>query len=116
MSNSADGKWKKLLVTPEEVLEEARYHCDGGEVTLRDPKSKEGAKQHVEPTGEPLSLEIKKAFTEEMCRAFFYTRQNYHNDKEASKELDVIVTESQRLSRLIGNILTFSRKSRLSPQ
>lgn len=36
-------------------------------------------------------------------------------DEEASKSkryLDVIVSESQRLSRLIGNILTFSRKQR----
>jgi len=58
-----------------------------GEVTLRDPKAKEGARQHAEPTGQPLSLELKKAFTEEMCSTFFYKSRNYHNDKEASKNL-----------------------------
>ncbi len=58
-----------------------------GEVTLRDPKAKEGAKTHAEPTGEPLSLELKKSFSEEMCSDFFFTSRNYHNDKEASKAL-----------------------------
>jgi acyl dehydratase len=58
-----------------------------GEVSLRDPKSKEGAKQHAEPSGEPLSLELKKAFTEEMCEQYFYASRNYHNDKEESKRL-----------------------------
>jgi acyl dehydratase len=59
----------------------------GGEVTLRDPKAKEGAKQHAEPTGQPLALELKKAFTEDMCNEYFYKSRNYHNDKEASKQL-----------------------------
>lgn len=58
-----------------------------GEVALRDPKTKEGAKKHTEPTGEPLSLELKKTFTEEMCSEFFYTSRNYHNDKEESEKL-----------------------------
>lgn len=58
-----------------------------GAVTLRDPQAKEGARQHTEPTGEPLSLELKKAFTEEMCSEFFFASRNYHNDKAASEEL-----------------------------
>lgn len=58
-----------------------------GAVALRDPKAKEGAKTHSDPTGEPLSLELKKAFTAEMCDQFFYSNRNYHNDKEASKQL-----------------------------
>jgi len=65
-----------------------------GAVTLRDPQAKEGARTHSEPTGEPLSLEIKKTFTEEMCNAFFSTNRNYHNDKEESKKLgfgDVVI-------------------------
>jgi len=33
-------------------------------------------------------------------------------DEKQQKHLDVIVLESQRLSRLIGNVLTFSRKQR----
>lgn len=65
-----------------------------GAVALRDPKAKEGAKQHAEPAGQPLSLELKKAFTVDMCNEFFYRSRNYHNDKEASKELgfgDVVI-------------------------
>jgi acyl dehydratase len=59
----------------------------GGEVALRDPRAKEGARRHPEPAGQPLSVELRKAFTEAMCEAFFYKRRNYHNDKDASREL-----------------------------
>jgi acyl dehydratase len=58
----------------------------GGEVALRDPSSKEGAKR-AEPAGEPLSLELRKTFTPAMCDEFFYRNRNYHNDKDASKAL-----------------------------
>lgn len=58
-----------------------------GEVTLRAPQAKEGSKSHAEPVGQPLSLELKKAFTAEMCDQFFYTSRNYHNDKEESQKL-----------------------------
>ena len=58
-----------------------------GEVTLRDPASKEGARQAGEPSGEPLSVELRKTFTPAMCDEFFYRSRNYHNDKDASKEL-----------------------------
>jgi hypothetical protein len=58
-----------------------------GEVTLRDPAAKEGARQAAEPSGEPLSLELRKTFSDAMCDAFFYKRRNYHNDKDASREL-----------------------------
>jgi len=58
-----------------------------GEVTLRDPAAKEGARQGAEPAGEPLALELRKTFTEEMCSDFFYKSRNYHNDKDASRKL-----------------------------
>jgi hypothetical protein len=58
-----------------------------GEVTLRDPGAKEGARRHVEPSGEPLPLELPKTFSEDMCNEFFYKSRNYHNDKEASQAL-----------------------------
>ncbi len=58
-----------------------------GAVTLRDPASKEGARQADEPSGEPLSVELRKTFTEAMCNEFFYRSRNYHNDKDASKAL-----------------------------
>lgn len=58
-----------------------------GEVSLRAPAAKEGSKVHAEPVGEPLSLELKKSFTAEMCDQFFYASRNYHNDKEESEKL-----------------------------
>src|SRR5207249_1459660 len=58
-----------------------------GEVTLRDPASKDGARQGGEPSGEPLSVELRKTFTDAMCDEFFYRSRNYHSDKAASKEL-----------------------------
>jgi len=58
-----------------------------GAVTLRDPASKEGARQADEPAGEPLSVELHKTFTEAMCNDFFFRSRNYHNDKAASKAL-----------------------------
>jgi hypothetical protein len=58
-----------------------------GEVTLREPASKDGARQRGEPSGEPLSVELRKTFTDAMCDEFFYRSRNYHNDKAASKEL-----------------------------
>jgi acyl dehydratase len=58
-----------------------------GEVALRDPASKEGARQGGEPSGEPLSVELRKTFTDAMCDEFFFRSRNYHNDKAASKEL-----------------------------
>lgn len=74
-----------------------------GGVILRDPKAKEGAKKHADPTGAPLSLELKKTFTAEMCDQFFYTSRNYHNDKEESEKLgfhDVVVGGRMTLSCL----------------
>ena len=50
-------------------------------------RSKEGARQGGEPSGEPLSVVLRKTFTDAMCDEFFYRSRNYHNDKAASKEL-----------------------------
>ncbi|HXJ84764.1 MAG TPA: MaoC family dehydratase [Candidatus Methylomirabilis sp.] len=58
-----------------------------GEVALRDPATKEGTRRHAEPAGAPLSVELRKTFTEAMCDDFFYKSRNYHNDREASREL-----------------------------
>ena len=72
-----------------------------GGVELRDAKAKEGAKQHAAPTGEPLSLQLKKTFTAEMCDHFFYASRNYHNDKAESEKLgfnDVVVGGRMTLS------------------
>ena len=72
-----------------------------GEVTLRDPAAKEGAREHGEAKGEPLSLELRKTFTEAMCNDFFFRSRNYHNDKAASKELgfgDTVIGRRMTLS------------------
>jgi hypothetical protein len=72
-----------------------------GEVALRDPASKEGARQHAEPAGEPLSLELHKTFSVAMCNEYFYKRPNYHNDKDASRDLgfgDVVIGGRMTLS------------------
>ncbi|WP_179137863.1 MaoC family dehydratase [Candidatus Entotheonella palauensis] len=79
-----------------------------GGVKLRDASTKEGAKTHTEPTGEPLSLELKKTLTAEMCDQFFYTSRNYHNDKAESEKLgfnDVVVGGRMTLS-CISELLT----------
>jgi hypothetical protein len=72
-----------------------------GEVTLRDPASKEGGRQDGEPAGEPLAIELRKTFTRPMCDAFFYRSRNYHNDQVASKELGFADT-------VIGGRMTLS--------
>ena len=54
---------------------------------MRDPASKESARQEGEPSGQPLSVELHKTFTGAMCNEFFFRSRNYHNDKAASKEL-----------------------------
>ena len=72
-----------------------------GQVALRDPAAKEGAQQHAEPSGEPLSLELHKRFSVDMCNEYFYKRPNYHNDKTASRELgfgDVVIGGRMTLS------------------
>lgn len=58
-----------------------------GEVTLRDPAKKEAAQPRAEPAGEPLPLELRKTLTDAMCDEYFFRTRNYHNDKDASKEL-----------------------------
>ena len=75
-----------------ETLARARHHQSylldqsAGEVKLRDPKSKEGARRFVVPDGEPLDP-IDRTVSLEMCGAFFYGNANYHNDKEAAQQL-----------------------------
>lgn len=77
-----------------------------GEVTLRDPAKKEGARKFDVPAGEefgPLEREI----TLEMCGAFFHGDRNYHTNKQASAELgftDVVVGGKMTMS-LLGELL-----------
>ncbi len=77
-----------------------------GEVTLRDPSKKEGARTYALPEGEPFGP-LVRTISLEMCGAFFHGDRNYHTNKEASAELgfsDVVVGGKMTMS-LIGELL-----------
>lgn len=81
-------------------------HQSEGEVTLRDPSKKEGARNYSRPEGEPFGP-LSRSITLEMCGAFFHGNRNYHTDKQASAELgfsDVVVGGKMTMS-LIGELL-----------
>jgi hypothetical protein len=64
-----------------------------GEVILRDPKQKEGARSFEIPAGRGLGT-IERTVTLEMCGEFFHGSRSYHSDKEQSRALgfrDVVV-------------------------
>ena len=77
-----------------------------GQVTLRDPSQKEGAKSYSLPEGEAFGP-LMRTISLEMCGSFFHGNKNYHTDKEASEELgftDVVVGGKMTMS-LIGELL-----------
>jgi hypothetical protein len=77
-----------------------------GQVTLRDPSKKEGAKTYSLPEGETFGPLIR-CISLEMCGSFFHGNKNYHTDKEASEELgftDVVVGGKMTMS-LLGELL-----------
>ena len=77
-----------------------------GQVTLRDPSKKEGAKTYSLPEGEAFGP-LLRCISLEMCGSFFHGNKNYHTDKEASEELgftDVVVGGKMTMS-LIGELL-----------
>ncbi len=77
-----------------------------GQVTLRDPSKKEGARSYSLPQGKPFGP-IVRTISLEMCGSFFHGDRNYHTDKEASEELgftDVVVGGKMTMS-LIGELL-----------
>ncbi len=77
-----------------------------GQVTLRDPSKKEGAKTYALPEGEAFGP-LVRAISLEMCGSFFHGDRNYHTDKQASEELgftDVVVGGKMTMS-LIGELL-----------
>ena len=59
-----------------------------------------------------VSHELKTPLTNIRMYAEMLDRDLDEADETPRRRLDVIVSESQRLSRLIGNVLTFSRKQR----
>lgn len=59
-----------------------------------------------------VSHELKTPLTSIRMYAEMLDGELDGNDEKARRHVGVIVSESQRLSRLIGNVLTFSRKQR----
>ncbi len=57
-----------------------------------------------------VSHELKTPLTNIRMYAELLERSVPEGDEKAARHLDIIVSESQRLSRLIGNVLTFARK------
>lgn len=64
-----------------------------GELKLRDPKQKEGARRFQVPAGTPLEP-LGRTITIEMCGTFFHGRANYHTDLKVAQDLgfrDIVV-------------------------
>jgi signal transduction histidine kinase len=57
-----------------------------------------------------VSHELKTPLTNIRMYAELLERSIPEGDAKATRHLDIIVSESQRLSRLIGNVLTFARR------
>jgi hypothetical protein len=77
-----------------------------GQVTLRDPSKKEGARSYALPEGDAFGP-LVRTISLEMCGSFFHGDRNYHTDKQASEELgftDVVVGGKMTMS-LIGELL-----------
>lgn len=83
-----------------EVVSRQRHHqsflldnAPAGEVTFRDPSTKEGAAQ-VPPTMSVELGSLERTVSLEMCGEFFFGSKNYHSDREQSAALgfrDVVV-------------------------
>jgi acyl dehydratase len=78
-----------------------------GEVHLRDPKAKEGAKIAATPRGQEISS-LKKAITLDMSLQYFGGVMNYHTDKTAARALgfkDVVIGGRMELC-LLSELMT----------
>ncbi len=101
-----------LLGTAGELAAVARHHQSyllgqgSGEVALRDPKRKDGARRFQVPDGKPIEM-LDRTISLEMCGLFFPGHANYHTDKQASFELgfpDVVVGGRMTMA-YVGEVL-----------
>jgi acyl dehydratase len=80
-----------------------------GEVTLRDPAAKEGARRELPAMVRELAS-LERTVTLEMCGEFFYGSKNYHSDRKQSEALgfrDVVVGGRMTMG-YIGELLDTS--------
>ncbi len=101
-----------LLDAAGEPAAVARHHQsyllgqESGEVALRDPTRKEGARRFQVPDGKPIES-LDRTISLEMCGIFFHGHANYHTDRQASEELgfaDVVVGGRMTMA-YVGEVL-----------
>ena len=83
-----------------------RDQAHTGDVELRDPRRKPGARRFEVPDGERFGG-LERTISLKMCGQFFHGNASYHTDKEASRELgfqDVVVGGRMTMS-YVGHIL-----------
>ena len=100
-----DGAGRQVLETHhhQSFLRDQGY---AGDVELRDPRKKPGARRFEVPEGERFGG-LERTISLEMCGQFFHGNANYHTDKDASRELgfqDVVVGGRMTMA-YVGHIL-----------
>ena len=100
-----DGAGRQVLETHhhQSFLRDQEY---AGDVELRDPRKKPGARRFEVPEGERFGG-LTRTISLEMCGQFFHGNASYHTDKDASRELgfqDVVVGGRMTMS-YVGHIL-----------
>ncbi len=100
-----DGAGRQVLETHhhQSFLRDQAY---AGDVELRDPRKKPGARRFDVPEGERFGG-LERTISLEMCGQFFHGNASYHTDKRASRELgfqDVVVGGRMTMG-YVGHVL-----------
>lgn len=77
-----------------------------GDVVLRDPALKEGARRPAPPMTTPLAT-LERAVSLAMCGEFFHGSKNYHSDTEQSRALGFreVVVGGRMTMGFVGELL-----------
>ena len=77
-----------------------------GKVTLRDPRTKGGARRFAIPEGDLIEGGPHR-ISLEMCGAFFHGNANYHTDRRAAEELgfEEVVVGGRMTMSYIGDLM-----------